>query len=465
MKNPFKFRWNEWSRMAVRLFSLLLTVLTASCSHSKVAEQPLEQWSPAADSEVVRQIEGDRSSQLAVMLSFSGGGTRASALSYGVLKELGDTRIQTETGERSLLHEVDIISSVSGGSFTAAYYGLYGDRIFDDFEEKFLYKNVEGDLFLRGFNPVNWIKLLGRNYGRSDLAADYYDKHIFNGATFADMQRQDAPLVVMNSTDLASGARIPFFKGSFDIICTDLDTYPVSRAVAASSAAPVILSPIALKSHAGECQYQTSPWIKESLRQENSSERRTEAELIAEYMEQGKRPWLHLVDGGISDNLGLRAFYNTLGMLNDPGGAVPSLLGDNVRNIIIISVNAHANHHPHLALRRYAPSLSEIVSSVTSEQMSRYSQDTIQIVRYQYENLASKLSTQVKQVNFYFVEVSFNQIPDKDQREYFNSIATNFNLSDDEVDQLVAVAGRLLQESPEFQALLRELAPQGTELQ
>jgi NTE family protein len=169
--------------------------------------------------------------------------------------------------------------------------------------------------------------------------------------------------------------------------------------------------------------------------------------------------WLHLLDGGISDNPGLRAFYNTLGMLNDPRGSVPSLLDDDVRNIIIISVNAHANHHPHLALTRYAPSLSEVISSVTSEQMSRYSQDTIQIVRYQYENLACELSTPGKQVNFYFVEVSFNQLQDKDQREYFNSIATNFDLNEDEVDKLVTVAGSLLRESPEFQSLLLELAP------
>jgi NTE family protein len=443
----------------VRFLGLLFLFLTVSCSHTKVAEQPLEQWTPETDSEVVGQIQGDRSPQLAVMLSFSGGGTRASALSYGVLKELEATRIHTEKGDRALLHEVDIISSVSGGSFTAAYYGLYGDRIFDDFDEKFLRKNVEGELFLRGFNPINWVSLLRRNYGRSDLAADYYNKHMFDGATFADMQRQDAPLVIMNATDLASGARIPFFKGSFDIICTDLDAYPVSRAVAASSAAPVILSPIALKSHAGECQYQASPWIDESLRQEDSSERKMEAELITEYMDQQKRPWLHLVDGGISDNLGLRAFYNTLGMLNDPRGAVPSILGENVRNIIIISVNAHANHHPHLALKRYAPSFAEIVSSVTSEQMSRYSQDTIRIIRYQYENLANELSEKGEEVNFFFVEVSFDRVRDKAQREYLNSIPTNFNLSDDEVDKIVSAAGRLLRESDEFQSILKALAP------
>jgi NTE family protein len=122
-------------------------------------------------------------------------------------------------------------------------------------------------------------------------------------------------------------------------------------------------------------------------------------------------------------------------------------------------VDAHVNHHPHLALKRYAPSLAEIVSSTTTEQMSRYSQDTVQIVRYQYENFANQLSKPGKKVNFYFVKVGFNQVKDKADREYFNGIATNFDLSDEEVDKITAMAGQLLRESPEFQALMQELAP------
>ncbi len=436
---------------------LLFASLTVSCAGRGPIEQPLAKWTPHSDTAALEQIQGDRSPELAVMLAFSGGGTRASALAYGVMQELAKATVQTEYGERTLLDEVDIISSVSGGSFTAAYYGLYGQRLFSEFETKFLRKNVEGEIFLRLFNPVNLARLMSRSYGRSDLAADYYDKHIFNGATLGDMQRQQAPLVIMNSTDLTSGVRFPFFRGSFDLICLDLEAYPVSRAVAASSAAPVILSPIALKSRAGECGYQLSAWTQASLQQEELDERKIVAQEIERYLDQDKRPWLHLVDGGVSDNLGLRSFYNTLGVLSDPEGAVPQLLGDTVRNIVIISVNAHANHHPHLALQRYAPSLSEIVSSVTTEQMSRYSQDTIQIVRYQYENLVRDLSSPGHKVNFYFVEVSFDRIKDKQERDYFNGIATNFDLSDEEVDRLTSVAGRLLRESPQYQALLRAL--------
>ena len=72
-----------------------------------------------------------------IYLSFSGGGTRAAAFSYGVMKELRDTLVSIDNKERTLLSEVDIISSVSGGSFTSAYYGLYGDDIFTNYEDAF----------------------------------------------------------------------------------------------------------------------------------------------------------------------------------------------------------------------------------------------------------------------------------------------------------------------------------------
>lgn len=65
------------------------------------------------------------------MLAFSGGGTRAEALAYGVLEELRDTEVLIDGKPRRLLDEIDLISSVSGGSFTSAYYGLHGDRIFE----------------------------------------------------------------------------------------------------------------------------------------------------------------------------------------------------------------------------------------------------------------------------------------------------------------------------------------------
>src|SRR6266576_575548 len=148
------------------------------------------------------------SDDLLLMLAFSGGGTRAAALDYGVLEELARTGVGPPSEQHRLLDEVDLISSVSGGSFTAAYYALWGDRIFSDFESKFLKKDVQSDLLLRLLAPWNQIRLTSPKFSRSDLVAEYYDHLLFKGATFADlMTRSNHPFLSINATDVASGAR------------------------------------------------------------------------------------------------------------------------------------------------------------------------------------------------------------------------------------------------------------------
>ena len=437
-----------------RLCLACLVLLNAACAHFSAVDKPLEHWAPERGQQYIRKIEGGRSPELTVLLAFSGGGTRASAFAYGVLKELADTEVTTAQGSRALLGEVDVISSVSGGSFTAAYYGLHGEQIFTDFEERFLRKDVEGVLFRKVLNPLNWARLLSETYGRSDLAADYYDKDLYEGATFADLQRPDAPLVVINATDLGTGGRFPFIQGSFDLLCADLSSYPLSRAVAASSAVPVVFSPITLENFAGNCGYQPPAWLAEALKDETLTQRKVKARLYQDYLNRHKRPWLHLVDGGISDNLGLRSFYNTLNIAAEPGSLIRELRHPDTRHVMIISVNAHAQHKSGWVLERYAPSLLEVIGSVSADQISHYSEDTIQLVRATFEHWVQDNSTPERPVTFHFVDVSFNAVRDDSERDFLNSIGTNFDLSDEQVDRLIAAARKVLRESTEFQAFI-----------
>ena len=440
---------------AVRLCLAGLLMLNAACTYRSAVDKPLTQWSPAMDHRAGKQLKGDRSADLAVLVSFSGGGTRASAFAYGALQELAATEIRTAQGSRPLLHEIDMISSVSGGSFTAAYYGLHGEQIFTDFEARFLRKDVEGILFRKMFNPLNWARLMSRAYGRSDLAAKYYDEELFDAATFAKLQQADRPLIVINATDLASGERMPFVQDTFDVLCADFSAYPVSHAVAASSAVPVIFSPITLENHAGRCGYQPPAWVAEALRDEALSRRKFAARDILDLQDRNKRPWLHLVDGGISDNLGMRAFYDTLSIADDPAAAARDQLHWEARHILIISVNAYAKHKSDWILERYAPSLFEVIGSVSADQISRYSEDTIQLVRDTFETWVKDHSTAARPVTFHFVDVSFNHVKDDDERNFLNGIGTNFNLSDEQVDRLIAAARKILRESEDFQAFIK----------
>jgi len=198
---------------------------------------------------------GKNSDSLFICLTFSGGGTRAGAFAYGALSKLAAVPITWKGETKQLLDEVDCISSVSGGSFTAAYYALYGDEIFKSFGEKFIYRDIEQDLLGKLLSPLNWIRLASPYFSRIDLAAELYDETIFDRKTFGDlMLRQRRPFLILNSTHLQSGERFEFSQSQFDLVGSDLLTFPVGRAVAASSAFPsslarsrsrIILRPIA----------------------------------------------------------------------------------------------------------------------------------------------------------------------------------------------------------------------------
>ena len=136
-------------RMKRLLFSILtltwVAVVVIGCAHYPV-NQPLKQVDPQSGYRGKYTGTPGNSENLLLYLTFSGGGTRAAALSYGVLEELRKTEVVIDGRKRRLVDEIDGISSVSGGSFTAGYYGLFGDRIFEDFESKFLKKNIQGGL-------------------------------------------------------------------------------------------------------------------------------------------------------------------------------------------------------------------------------------------------------------------------------------------------------------------------------
>ncbi len=110
---------------------LLLAFVLAACAHYPVNTRASE-YRKDGGYRFDPLVEKDRADELFICLSLSGGGTRAAALAYGVLQALRDARIPRRGAETALLEEVDCISSVSGGSFTTAYYALFGARLFED---------------------------------------------------------------------------------------------------------------------------------------------------------------------------------------------------------------------------------------------------------------------------------------------------------------------------------------------
>ena len=139
-------------------------------------------------------------------------------------------------------------------------YGLYGEKLFDEYEQRFLKRNVQGEIIARAFSPRYWGNLMSTGWGRSELAAQLYDEILFNNATFGDLNRGKGPMILASATDISTGARFVFNQRTFDVICSDLNSVALSRAAAASSAVPVVLSSITLNNYGGTCNMTLPAW-------------------------------------------------------------------------------------------------------------------------------------------------------------------------------------------------------------
>jgi len=437
------------------LFLGALALLLGGCtSYGKVENAPR----PVADDTPgysIRTFQEKWSTDPnSLMLAFSGGGTRAAALAYGVLKELRDTRVPGSLSNERLLDEIHSISSVSGGSFTAAYYGLYGDRIFEDYEQVFLRTDVQGALIRRLLNPFSWFS----TSGRTEMAVDYYTKTIFKGATFGDMLRLDGPMVLINASDLASGVRFSFIQEYFDLLCSDLSSFSVARAVAASSAVPVLFNPVVVENYP-DCGSKAHVWlqkVRESVREEPALVLAVDG--LESYSDNHQRRYIHLVDGGISDNLGLRAHYEIVELNGGMAKFNKKLQRKPPRRLILISVNAATDPQSTMDQTTEQPSIPAAINAMSDVQLRHYSADTIALVEKSLKRWAAEISTPAQPVEPYFILLDFNGIQEPEPRKFLNQVPTGFSLTDEQADTLIAAGGELLRNHPEFRRLIADLA-------
>jgi len=454
------------------ILGIIFLFAAAGCAHYPV-NQPLNQADPQAGYRARNLVDPENDDQLLVMMAFSGGGTRAAAFSYGVLEAFRDTSVTIRGRERRLLDEIDWISAVSGGSFTAAYYGLFRDRVFDDFEARFLKKDIQGELTRATlFNPINWIKLSSAFYDRSDLAAEYYDKHVFDGKTYGDLLARKEPMVVINATDMVHGTRISFIQDSFDLICSDLAAFPVARACAASSAVPMVLSPITLRNYAGQCGFQLPKAIEEAMKppRDVSSRRFDLANNMLPFQDSQKKPYIHLVDGGVADNLGLRAALERVTLMGTPWATLQYAGMEKVRKIVFVLVNAETEIDDKWDRSEIIPPFVAMLDSYSSIAIERYNMETVALLMESFPRWAEEIqkgrcgsqpiSTEpgsCGDIQFYLVQVKFDALDDETERTALKRLPTSFVLKPEEVDHLRDAARRILSNSSEFQRLIRDL--------
>jgi NTE family protein len=273
---------------------LVLSLMLGACATAPVAPVNAPLGGLRADVQGRAPVSEDL-----IVLALSGGGARAASFHLGVLQALRDT---PGRDGRPLSEHIAFITSVSGGSVLAAYYGLHGDAGLDTFDAAYLAREWR----VRGPGSPFGIAgaLRGGMNGPQQLRTWLAD-NVYGDATMADLSA--GPRVILNATDLYNSTPFAFTQFFFDGICSDVRQARVADAVAASMAVPVAFRPVVMESFASRCAGPPQ-WTARVLADRSAGENvRQTARAFQNYRgdTNAAQRYVHLVDGGVADNLGM----------------------------------------------------------------------------------------------------------------------------------------------------------------
>jgi len=175
------------------------------------------------------------------------------------------------------------------------------------------------------------------------------------------------------------------------------------------------------------------------------------------YSKKEKRKYIHFVDGGITDNLGLRAISDVIAVAGGIDEFVKRHNRPAPRQVAIIMVNASTEPSTGMNQSKRQPSTASVISAVSGLQLARYDAESMRLVTQLMEKWTAQ-STPERPLRAYFIRVGLQDIKHPDSLAFFNEIPTSFNLNDEQVDRLIEAGRVLLRENPEFQRLLADLA-------
>jgi NTE family protein len=236
-----------------------------------------------------------------IALCLSGGGYRAMLFHVGSLWRLN---------ELGYLPKIDRISSVSGGSITAAFLGLrWNSLAFQNDVSPLFEQNVAEPIRGMARVTIDQSAILDGLFSRSTIGeevAERYRETLFGNATLQDLP--DQPRFVINATNVQSRSLFRFSKPyiwDYRVGKINRPAVPLSMAVAASSAFPPVLSPL-------ELRFQESDWVPG-----------TGSEIAAQTA--AFKTKVVLTDGGVYDNLGLETAWKNhkTVLVSDGGGETP----------------------------------------------------------------------------------------------------------------------------------------------
>lgn len=408
-----------------------------------------------------------------VGLAFSGGGTRAAAFAYGVLKQLERTPTP-RAGGRDLLDHVGIVSGVSGGSVIAAYYGLKGRAALVDFRQQFLTQDVMASLST-AVTLVNIDRALGGGVNTDNRLRDWFNAHLYHEATFGALIGR-RPIVLINATDIYNRTPFLFAPVSFAALCSDIADYPVAGAVAASAAVPGAFAPVVIESFPGECKTPLPAAVVQAAKKPGDSPLVYSFAKGLERARSGQVKYVKLLDGGLVDNYGLSGLTIARAAAGTPYGPLLPQEAVKLRRLLFVVVDAGVGPQGNWSRTVEGPTGKELIGAMMDTMLDANKRSSYaafeatmknwrdQLVRWRCGLKGAEAARlrgkggrwNCRDVTFTIARVSFEQL-DAARAKRLNAVPTSFTLPAAAVDELTEAGGDALKANPAYQSFVRGL--------
>ena len=371
------------------------------------------EWSGGSPERSIDQCRADaaRRDPNFIALALSGGGSRAAVFSAAIMFELQ---------KRGILQQVDVVSSASGGSVSAALYAASCDdgqacappvtpnlnRTV--WKESIVYPLLQSNYIDRWrincWRPENIVRY-ATYFDRTDVMAETFAEGLFGGTRdmeksflFMDLNPR-RPYLILNSTNNTDSAAVPeifsFTEKDFSAIRSRLDLFPVAYGVAGSAAFPGAFHYVTLRNYS-----------------------------------KPEEKFIHLMDGGVMDNLGIESLWRIL--LSEDGARYR-----NVPVLVIVAdakpaarAKSEADYDPR-SFWDYFVDFSNV-------------QDTYSLLMVENQRLrVREFEKYVKsRGNGLFIHLRFDALKEqhKDLYDKVSSIPTNFKICDEQADNLKKAA-------------------------
>jgi len=469
--------FGAWWQVAIRAGRVIASAALLSACASAIQNDPINQRLAAnpreIDTDLATGVETNYD-DMVVALSFSGGGMRAAAFSYGVLEGFDQTRVPTRSGATSLLDRLDFLSGVSGGSILAAYYGLKGRAAMADFRPRFLNVNAE-EALQTDLSLGNIARGLNGGVNDATRFPVWLDTHLYGQATFRDLLRRQRPRVWINAADIYDRTAFIFAPVTFSALCSDLSTYPVSLAVAASAAVPVVFAPIVVQNFHDTCSTPLPGWVARVHSNPNAPPLiKSYADALERYR-SGAINYVKLLDGGLIDNYGLAGFTVARLAANTPFGPLAPQQAVKLRRLLFLVVDSGRAPSGQWAQTVPGPKGVDLIMATSdtateSGAIGSYSAFDVTMADWRKTLVSWRCGLSeadrhrfgappgwnCRDLEFYISKISFDALG-PDRAAALNRVETRFQLPPDQIDMLVTAGRDALNANSKFRGFVTSL--------